>query len=387
MKIVHVMVSPFTEGMTYQDNLLPEAQKKNGHDVTFITSCKAWDGKNLIEVQPCDTGMENGVRLIRLKMKTILGSKLLSDKVRYLKELENYLNELLPDFIMLHGPQTASTKIICKYIDAHPKARFVIDSHADSHNSATNFVSKYILHHLYYRYYVNMALKYAERFYYVAPEVKTFILNNYKIKEDKLELLPLGGVILDDEEYKSIRSKRRYELGFSKDEIVFIHTGKITAEKRTKLLLKAFEKVNNPRAKLIIIGSPESDIKTAIKSAEKGNKNIVFLGWKAGNDLREYLCAADVYAQPGTQSATLQNAICARCAIMVYPYPSHEILMKENGYYVKDEKEILEAINEICENPSNLKKMQSASQLLAENLLDYTMQAEKVLEIKVEQKT
>ncbi len=387
MKIVHVIVSPFTEGMTYQDNLLPEAQKKNGHDVTFITSCKAWDGKNLIEVQPCDTRMENGVRLIRLKVKTILGSKLLSDKVRYLNELENYLNELLPDFIMLHGPQTASTKIICKYIGAHPKARFVIDSHADSHNSATNFVSKYILHHLYYRYYVNMALKYAERFYYVAPEVKTFILNNYKIKEDKLELLPLGGVILDDEEYKSIRSKRRCELGVSKDEIVFIHTGKITAEKRTKLLLKAFEKVNNPRAKLIIIGSPEADIKTAIESAEKGNKNIVFLGWKAGNDLREYLCAADVYAQPGTQSATLQNAICARCAIMVYPYPSHEILMKGNGYYVKDEKEILEAINEICENPSNLKKMQSASQLLAENLLDYKMQAEKVLEIKVEQKT
>ena len=95
----------------------------------------------------------------------------------------------------------------------------------------------------------------------------------------------------------------------------------------------------------------------------------------------DYLCAADVYAQPGTQSATLQNAICARCAIMVYPYSSHRTMMQGNGYYIENERQIQDALADVACHPEKLEQMKLNSLKVGKELLEYKRQAEKIIEV------
>ena len=42
-------------------------------------------------------------------------------------------------------------------------------------------------------------------------------------------------------------------------------------------------------------------------------------------ELNDLLCGTDVYLQPGTQSVTMQNSLCARCAVVIDDVPSHRI--------------------------------------------------------------
>ena len=49
-RIVHlVLLGPATDGFNYQDNLLTKYQRRNGHDVTIITSQWIWGTNGQLE--------------------------------------------------------------------------------------------------------------------------------------------------------------------------------------------------------------------------------------------------------------------------------------------------------------------------------------------------
>jgi hypothetical protein len=51
MKILHAcLASHYTEGMSYQDNLLPDQNAHDGHDVTVISDCYVYQNDRLVEV-------------------------------------------------------------------------------------------------------------------------------------------------------------------------------------------------------------------------------------------------------------------------------------------------------------------------------------------------
>ena len=54
MRVVHIQAGGFYDGWTYQENLLPKWQHKNGHDVTVITTRWSVDAHGNIGLVPED---------------------------------------------------------------------------------------------------------------------------------------------------------------------------------------------------------------------------------------------------------------------------------------------------------------------------------------------
>lgn len=382
MKIIHVdFVGPYTEGMSYQENILPACQVRKENEVLFFAPCIKWENAKIVKTEQVEKIMENGVKLVRFPYVN-LPINILTRAFRPVKGIYRRLCEEKPDVIMLHGAQTFVTMAVCKYKKKYPQVRVVVDDHSDYNNSATNFFTRYLLHRTIYRCLAKMVENVADIYYYITPETKNFLMKEYGISKEKLRLLPLGGICFSDEIYNEKRSRKREELGLSEDRVLVIHSGKLGPGKKTRELIEGFSKLEYKNITLAIIGQAEGEIQSYIESVVRSDARITFLGWKSGSELQEYLCAADIYAQPGTQSATLQNAICCRCAVMVHPYPSHEILVKGNGCYVSDADEITEALKKMVSGEV-LKEMSGASQQLGQELLDYNMLAKRVIEEKL----
>ena len=130
------------------------------------------------------------------------------------------------------------------------------------------------------------------------------------ISERNIEFLPLGGLIFDDTLRQSVRERVRGELGLDEDDLVLCHSGKLSPLKRTEVLLGAMQLVRDRRVKLLIVGKAEGAIMDNINEASASDERVKYLGWASAERLREYLCASDLYAQPGDVSATMQNALC-----------------------------------------------------------------------------
>lgn len=72
MKIVHIhLLGPYTDGWGYQENVLPEIQVRQGHEVTVITGCRAHRPDNTVtEVEPGQYTI-NGVKIVRIAQKMV----------------------------------------------------------------------------------------------------------------------------------------------------------------------------------------------------------------------------------------------------------------------------------------------------------------------------
>ena len=98
---------------------------------------------------------------------------------------------------------------------------------------------------------------------------------------------------------------------------------------------------------------------------------IRFLGWKTPDELRDLLCAADVYVQPGTQSATMQMSLCCRCAVILDDVPSHRPFMNDNGWFVGRDLSLDDAFRLAADSAGSLPLMSRNSAAVASRLLDY----------------
>jgi 1,2-diacylglycerol 3-alpha-glucosyltransferase len=104
---------------------------------------------------------------------------------------------------------------------------------------------------------------------------------------------------------------------------------------------------------------------------------VTFLGWQTREQIDDLLCAADVYLQPGTQSATMQHSLSCRCAVILDDVPAHEVYQRDNGWFVRSDDELELALRAL--GAADLPAMQANSYALAKEILDYRVLAERVL--------
>jgi glycosyltransferase involved in cell wall biosynthesis len=105
---------------------------------------------------------------------------------------------------------------------------------------------------------------------------------------------------------------------------------------------------------------------------------VQYLGWMSGTELNDFLCAADLYVQPGTQSATMQNALCARCPVILDDVPSHKLVVNGNGWLLNAKMSLQAVFAEVAHQPSRLKAMSERSLAIARQHLDYKKLAARV---------
>ncbi len=382
MRIMHMMLSCFyIEGFNYQENALPKQNKLDGHDVRIVASTETFvDNMKLGYVQPMAYINEDGIPVSRISYARWL-PKVLMKKVRAYIGVRKILENYKPDIIFFHGLAALELLTVSKFKQRHPKTVLFVDSHEDFHNSGRNFLSRYILHRLFYRSIISLAMKYIDKVLCISTETMDFVRDNYGMTDSSLELFPLGGSVMDEVKRKQIREFIRDSHGVTNDSIVIMHSGKLDARKKTIELLEAFAQINDPRLRLWLVGSIDETIENDVKQLAEKDRRISLLGWKSARELGDYLVACDLYAQPGTQSATLQAALCAAAPIMVFPYSSHQEYVDNNGFYVSSQAEMVEVFKKILDNPSMLLSMSKNSREIALRLLDYRKLANRMYQI------
>lgn len=373
MKILHLCLANFyIDNYAYQENILPRINHEDGHDVRILASTETFvDNVHLGYVEPSEYVTEYGVPIKRLPYKKV-GNRFVTHKFRAYPHLYEEIAAFAPDVILCHGLQFWSVRDVIRYKKDHPQVKLYADTHTAAYNSGTSWLSLHILHRLYYRYLTQKALPYLERYFYIGEGEREFSARNYNIPDGLMEFYPLGGTLLSDEEYSAMRAKRRTELGVGEDDRLYVHSGKLDALKRTDELLRAFSAVDDPHAVLAVIGSIPEDRRSVLLPLIEADKRIRYLGWRTGEELQEYLCAADLYCQPGSVSATMQNAICRNTPVMSYPHlPYTERLDYGQFFWVKTQADMEQGFTQVKADPTLLVPMTANSRRCAEELLDY----------------
>ena len=382
MRILHLCFSCiYPDNFAYQENILPRINHEDGHEVRILASTETFvDNVHLGYVEPSEYVTEYGVPIKRLPYKKV-GNRFVTHKFRAYQHLYEEIAAFAPDVILCHGLQFWSVRDVIRYKKDHPQVKFYTDTHTDFSNSGTNLLSLHVLHRVFYRSLVQKAIPYLDKYFFLGADCRTFSKEAYGIPDALMEFYPLGGLLPTEEEYARCRAKHRAELEVGETEHLLLHSGKLEAPKRTEELLRAFAAVQDKRLKLCIIGSIPEERKSILLPLIEADERVKYLGWKTGEELQEYLCAADLYCQPGSPSATMQNAVCRGCGIMLHDIPQYaEYFDHGNVVWVKTQQDVEAVIRRVADGTIDLEALRRSSWSFAREILDYRKLAARLYE-------
>jgi len=379
MRIVHLCLSCFyIDDYRYQENELVREHVAGGHEVLVVASTETY--LNNMSLGYTDSGEylgSDGAKVIRLPYST-LGPFVVRKKIRAHPGVYSILTEFKPDVIMFHGLCGWELLTAARYKRFNPHVRFYVDSHEDANNSAVGIFSK-LLHRFFYRPVITRSLPWIDKVLCISLETMDFVKITYGLPEKILEFFPLGGFIADDDTYLRNRNSARLELNLRDDQTVFLQSGKFDAKKRLVESLKAFAEIKSPSFVFLIVGRVHASVEAEVNKLAEQDPRVRHLGWKSADELYQLLCGADVYIQPGSQSATMQMSLCARCPVIIADVPSHEPFVKGNGWKVSDMQAQVLAFKQIENDPDVLREMSTRSFEIASELLDYRRMAKRIL--------
>jgi glycosyltransferase involved in cell wall biosynthesis len=380
VKIVHLCLSCFyVDGFGYQENELVRQHVIDGHDVVVVASTENFGAdRRLTYVEPSVYMGKDGAKVIRLPYRKFLPQKIMR-KLRPHPGVFRLLEEIGPDVILFHGLCGWELFAAAKYKRSYPRVKLYVDSHEDQNNSGRNFVSKYFLHRLYYASIIKLCRRHFEKVLCVSIETMDFVETSYGIPRADLEFYPLGGRVFDEAEYAARRERGRLNVGMADGQVMLMQSGKMGPRKKILESLRAFIKTEGDHLRFVVAGAFDEKIREEAEALIATDTRISFLGWKGADELGDLLCATDVYVQPGTQSATMQMSLCARCPVVLDDVPSHAPFVDGNGWLLREPDDLPSAFRAIARDPDVLASMSAQSLKIASRLLDYRALAARIL--------
>jgi Glycosyltransferase len=366
VKIVHLIIrNEYTDGWAYQENLLPEAHHRLGHDVvviaTTINSLTHTDQESI----PNSQYEINGVRVIRLSPKAVLINK----RLDIYNNIEKSLEREEPEVIFIHGINFLSLKEVDSYKRKHPKCVVMGDTHADAGNSMQKYrlINKVLLQRGLWKHIIQKHIAMFDVIYYVALQTRQFALEQFSVPGKVMKYLPMGGDVLKEQlnnRYK-IRQEVRNRIGVSPEDLLFVTGGRFRTSKKLYELVDAFQMLKYPNAKLLIFGKFEDSVyENKVMNLMKKDSRIQFVGWLSPKQTTEAFLSADLALFSGTQSVIWRNAVaCGLPIICRYTFGAEEIDVGGNAIHMfSDEpfswKQILE---HVIETPELLQRMKMNS--------------------------
>lgn len=387
MKILHILFDdyPFISNWGYQENKISYYQSFNNE--VFIISGKyipdilnEFITYDLDEYEKYTIEGHKDINIFRLKC--LFGQSFLAKKIKYYKGLNNKIREIQPDIIFIHDLHALSLFSIGKYIKKNKEVICNADVHVNYANSCKNIFSK-LFHRYFYRIIIQKNLKYINKLFYLNNNSKLFIQNMYGIDEHNcnIQLLPLGGVLSEEDDILHVNVKYRKTKNIGKNDIIFLHSGKFKKEKKTLELIEAFSKIKNDSFHFLLIGKPYKEIEEKFYNLIELDDRIHYLGWKNSDELMEYLKIADIYLQPGTPSVTAHEAMCNKCAVLLSSCGDYykSFVPHECVYFIDSTEDILPFFKLINENEVNIQRLKENGYSLAKKIFDYKQQSEMIV--------
>ena len=369
----------YIDNYSYQENLLPKYHKKAGHEVEIVASLYTFDenGKGAWLPKATKYMNEHDIPVTRLAFTK---SKFASRIRRYVGLMDE-LERFNPDVLFIHGVQFCDIDIIVKYLKKHKNVKVYADNHADFSNSARNWISKNIQHRIMWRRCAQKINPYVTKFYGVLPARVDFLINEYKLPAEKVELLVMGA---DDEKVEAalnseIRNEMRKKYDISDNEYVIMTGGKIDSNKpQTILLMEAVNNLDVSNIKLIVFGTVSQELKE--KFNNQLSDRVKYVGWKKSEDIYNEYATADIIAFPGLHSVLWEQAVAMGkpCIFRKIAGFSHIDLGGNCMYFENDS---VEDYCKVIENTiNNLEQIKSIAEKKGLDFFSYKKIAEKALE-------
>lgn len=310
MKIVHLcLASFFPDNYSYQENMLPKFHKEQGHEVEVIASLVTFDenGKVALLKEASTYLNEYNIPVVRLNYKP----GRIHRRLRHYEGFADALEKAAPDVLFIHGCQFCDIRVVVKYLKEHPGVKVFVDNHADFSNSATNWLSRHVLHGIIWRRCAHLIEPYATKFYGVLPARVDFLKNVYRLPPEKCELLVMG---VDDGMVKKVRDSHarehiRSKYGVSEDDILIMSGGKVNSYRPEVLnLMEAVIKLNNPSVKMLFFGAVSPEYRERFDELSK-NPQIINAGWLNVEGTYRHMEASDLLVFPGLHSVLWEQAV------------------------------------------------------------------------------
>jgi DNA-binding transcriptional regulator/RsmH inhibitor MraZ len=375
--LIYAFASAFTENLTYKENYYFDLLRKKGHEVIVFTNSQKYSNGKIINTNNEEIILDNS-KIFRRKYQFFI-SKYITSKIRKFSGFWKFLISFKPEIIISFGLQSYDFITLAKYKKLYKNTLFIAESHEDFNNSATNFISKFLLHGVFYKWIIIKSLKWIDKIYYITLETKIFLKEMYKLNEDKLFFSPLGGTTFSDDYLKENRNLVLKDYNLDPNSIIFFHSGKLNKLKSTLSLIESFSKVKSSLIRLFIAGTVDPEIDNIFFKLINLDKRVIFLGWLSDLELFKYMAAADIYIQPGSQSATFQVSSFFKNALVAFKHDSYFHLFNENIMYIQSNDEIEDCIFKLTNNPNLINSLKLKSYYVAINNLDYNSQVEFII--------
>ena len=367
----------FTPSMLYKENYIIKAAQDHGDEVFVFANLYTYI-KGKTAIAPTDERVE-GFVLKRFKFHSY-GSDILTTRIRRIDGLEDEIIKVIPDLIFVNCAQMYNIKNLAKIKKALPNVKIVLDFSTKYLNSAKNWISRNILHNLIYRFWLQKALPYVDRVFYISEESKAFAQEMYGFPNSLLEHNNLPGETIPIETKYQYKKEIFDRIGLNVDNVLFLYSGKIYPDKKVDQLVRAFVRTKNPYFRLVIIGVyTDMNSKDVIEPLIASDKRITFMNFVNGEELTKFVCASDLYIQPGSISQTCQTAVCCGTPLCFNDIPTHREIYNGNGFFVDSEDEIYDAFVTVNNNPAILNEMSEKSYQMAYKELDYHIIYKKIL--------
>ena len=367
----------FTASMLYKENYLIKAAIELGHDVTVFANQYTYQKGQLIKTDKVES--TDGFTLKRFPYKSY-GIDILTRKIRRIDGIEREIINEEPDLLFVNCAQVYNVKNLGIIKKSIPNIKIVLDFSTKYLNSARNWFAKNILHNIVYRKWIQKALPYVDKVFYISAESRDFAIEMYGVPQELMEHNNLPGETISKEKKKAYQIEIRNKFGL-KNELLLLYSGKIYPDKRVDQLARAFSRVKSNSLKLLIIGAYtcNDDYKQVVEKIITDDERISFMEFVSGAELTRYVCACDLYIQPGSISQTCQTAVCCGTPLCFNDVPTHREIYNGNGFFADSEEELYKVIASVTENPTQLERMSDLSYKMAAEELDYRIIYRKIL--------
>jgi glycosyltransferase involved in cell wall biosynthesis len=368
MKIV-IVSAYYSEGMGYAENCLPKYLANLGHEVHVLSSTLNVYGiePNYDKTYESFLGEANqkvgnynidGYTLHRLEYKKI-------STYIYIQGLYKNIKRISPDIV--HVTEIGS--INCFKLAAIKKVLgFKLFTETHQHLSVVKPYLKskglsinklnYFLTRTLPTFLASLAV---EKCYSIAPDCSYVANKFYGVPQGKIKLQPLGtdsllfSPAISNQELTA-KEKLRTKLGFSKDEIVLIYTGRFSEDKNPLILAKALEKLNEfSSVKVFGLFIGEGVQKEEILKCA----NTVVISFMKHQDLTTYYASSDIAVWPFQESMSMLDAASSGLPLVVSDKIGEYDRVDGNGkvYNEGNLESLVSTLASLIENKDNLKKM------------------------------
>ncbi len=319
MKIVHV-IDYFQPKLGYQEFYLARVQTEEGHDVSVVTSDRYAPGlypaaQDILgdRIRGNGTFIEEGIQVWRLPITLEFLGRV------WLRNLRKVLLKLKPDVIIFHSILSAASITAISLGKDLPDTKIIFDVHMAPIATRKWVKFVYVIFRLLFS---RKIINSADALIAVAEDARQFMKTYYRIPAERIKVIPLGCDIRLFRYEKRARKETRRQLKLSKDDIVFIYAGKLTASKGPHLLIKASISLirKYSTVKVVLVGSGEPEYVNSLRdkaTASGLSDHFIFVDMVPNVDLYRYYSAADVGIWPLQSSIAMIEAMACSLPVII----------------------------------------------------------------------